>query len=1113
MSFCHLHTHNEYSQLDGLGTAEQYAERAVKIGQKYLAITNHGNIDGVIKHQQACKEHGIKSIVGYEAYLVPNAEKKKRGEKKGHITLWAKNWEGWKNITTMLTSANLDGFYYRPRVSHEVLLENLSGVVVGTACTSTFINKENGIGLLNNIRDIVKDDLYLEVMPHKYKPQMSLNKQLLRLSKRLDTKIIATNDCHYIKRGDWKAHEVLLALQTGGKWDDPKRFKFSFRGLYLRSEQEMKSAFNKIGFYKKEYLTNTLEVAEKCEGFQLKQMKVKLPRIQGVKLKGESEFFMDLCLKGWEKRFGYPGIPTVYWKRLLKEYDLIKRKKFVRYFLIFWDFLNWCRESDIMVGPGRGSVCGSLTAFLLGIHDVDPIKFNLLFERFIADDRIDYPDIDIDFEHTKRHMVRERLEYLYGEDKISAISSFNRMRSKAVIKDVARVFGVPDYEVNSFTKLIDSKAEDSIQLTIDTYEEAQQFEDDYPDVIKYSKKLEGQIRNYGKHAAGLIISRIPIAHTGRCNLIERDGSTLINWEKDDAEFMGLMKLDILAIKLLSIFASVTKLIKENHDKDLVLTEINLEDPKVLKEINDGNTAGAFQISPHATSNVIKEIGIKEFLDIAVAESLARPGPTNSGMTKEYIERRHTGEWEQMHKAYENLTKETFGVLVYQEQVMAVIHTMAGLPYSTAEKIRKIIGKKRDPKEFKKYKLQFLKGCRKEGMFSQKEAKAFWEGLQEWARYGFNKSHAVAYSILGYWCVWLKYYYPTEFICASLSFCAKEKKSELVEEAYRKKLMIIPPKIGISKSEDWVAKENKLYVPFIEVKGIGPAKAKDASSNKIKKGLGKFYSKKSDEKEKRQDGLGKLLDTIGAYDTDERKQLSENAQGLFQFRVVSNPRDAYKNLFKLLGNIRIKDLDAILSGNARIIKKYIDEPIIKKASFRGHGRRLHDCKSCELRDECDAPVPPSPGIYNTFINGEAPGPDEDTEGEGFVGRSGIDLWDALAKYKLDREIFHVTNTNKCYPSKSGKPNQKQIKTCSKFIKREIKRIKPRIIFALGNTTRYFFTDQKSGIMNASGKIQWIEEYATWVCWGMHPAAALHNSDNQVYVDNGIRSFAKFFNKMR
>ena len=1118
MSFCHLHVHSEYSQLDGLGTSEQYVERAKKIGQKYLSITDHGNIDGVIKHQQACEKHEIIPIIGCEAYLVKNAKKKIKEEKRGHITLWAKNWEGWKNITSMLTSANLNGFYYKPRISHDILLEHLSGIVVGTACISTFINKENGIRLLKTIKDTIKDDLYLEIMPHKYNPQITLNRQLLKLSKTLDIKIIATNDCHYIKKSDWKAHEVLLGLQTGAKWDDPKRFKFPFKGLHLRSKKEMKESLKEIGFYKEKYLMNTLEVAEKCENFKLDQMKIKLPRIQGIKLGNESNFLLDLCLKSWDKKFD-GKIPDIYNDRIKKEYRIIKKKKFIRYFLIFWELLKWCRENDIMIGPGRGSVCGSLIAFLLDIHDVDPIKFGLLFERFIAEDRIDYPDIDIDFEHTKRHIVRERLESIYGENKISAVSSFNKMRSKAVIKDVARFFRVPDFEVNNFTKLIDTKADDSIQLTIDSYKEGQEFENSYPNVIKYAKKLEGQIRNYGKHAAGIVISREPIADTGRCNMIERDNATLINWEKDDAEFMGLMKLDILGLKLLSTLAEVIKLIKENHDKELVLTEINLEDPKILKEINEGNTAGAFQISTYATLSIIKEIGIEKFSDIAAIESLARPGPTKSGITEEYIERKRTKKWERKNKIYENITKETLGVPIYQEQIMAIIYEVAGLPYSTADKIRKIIGKKRDHKEFEKYKLQFIRGCKKKKIFSLKEAKEFWEKLQEWARYGFNKSHAIAYSILGYWCVWLKYYYPTEFICASLSFCAKDKKSELVEEAYRKKLIVIPPKIGISKSEKWVAKKNKLYIPFIEIKGIGETKAKEISSNKMKKGIKKFYTKKLDKKEiqKHQKGLSKLLDSIDAYDPNERKQLSKEAQKLFQFRVINNPRDAYKNLFKLLGDIKIKELDAILSGNTKIIGKYLDKSIIKKTSFRKHGPQLHtqlnNCKRCELRDECISPVLPSPGIYNIFIIGEAPGPEEDNQGECFVHKSGSILWKGLEKYKMEREIFHVTNINKCYPSKSGRPNTDQIKACSKFIKKEIRKVKPKIIFALGNTTRYFFTGQKSGIMNVSGKIQWIEEYAAWICWGVHPAAALHNTDNQIYVDNGIRSFAKFFNKMR
>jgi len=1114
--FAHLHVHTEYSHLDGFGTVDNYARKAALLGYKYLAITDHAKMDGLIKFQNACDAHGIKPILGCEAYMVEDVEAKKR--KNGHVTLWIKNKRGFKNLCKLMTMANLDGFYYRPRIQYDWLLNHFKGLCIGTACTSTFVEMDGGIDLWRALHSSIPDDIYCEVMPHKMKRQVEVNNDVIYLARDSGSKIIATNDCHYISRGDYKAQEVLLALQTKATWDDPKRWKFAIRNLHLRTALEMKRALRNLGFYKKEYLYNTLEIGEKCSDFRIPKQEVNLPRLKEVNPGEENVFLRKLVYKGYRNKFEKKIKNShKYHSRFEEEYRLIVKKKFVRYFLIVWDLVHWCKENDILVGPGRGSVGGSLICYLIGITAVDPIKHNLPFSRFISEDRVDYPDIDVDFEHNKRHLVREYLEEKYGSGKVAGVSSYNRMKARSVIKDVSRIFKVPHGEVNSFNKLIDDGGEDpdKIQEAIDNYEEAQDFADRYPIVIKYAKKIEGQIRGYGQHAAALVVSNEDIGKSGRCVLMDKDGTLLINWEKEDTEYVGLMKLDALALKLLSILAEAMRIIKINYNKNIDLTKINIEDEKVLSEINDGNTVGLFQLNTYATSNLIKEMGIEKFKHISDAVALVRPGPFQSGMTSEYVKRKHGKRWS-AHKTYKKITGDTYGMLVYQEQVMEVIHKIAGLPYSTADNIRKVIGKKRDKREFKKYERQFIKGCIKKKIFDKDEAETFWEGLQKWAHYGFNRAHSVEYAIIAYWCAWLKKYFPTEFICASLTYGSKEKKAEMIEEAYRLGLTLVLPKVGISDPTTWIAREKKLYIPFVEVKTIGPVKAIKASQTNDKNvGIKKFFNKQeSDEVIKHKGSLGKLLDSIGAYNYNDPVQITDEVKSKFEFRVVTNPKENYPKLYKLFhGKIRLDRLDAILQGDHNELRKLAKKrKLIRKKRFRSD-LDLKRCDGCELRDECDAPVGPSPGIWNVPIDGEAPGFEEDRDGEGFVGASGKKVWKYLKRKGYKRKMFHVTNMGKCYPSNSGKPNKKQIQICGdKFLHHELKEIKPRLILAYGNTNLQYFLKRSSGIISMSGKTTWSEEYGAWIAWCIHPSAVLHNRDNEMHFLAGMKNFVKLLRIM-
>lgn len=1108
--FAHLHVHTTYSQLDGYGLPEEYAKRARRLGFKYLACTDHGNIDALIKFQNACKKYDIVPILGCEAYIVSEWKKDRA---RGHITIWVKNQRGFKNLCSMLSAANLHGFYYKPRIDFKTFLKHKKGLCVGTACLQSFVNSQNGRKFFNQLHDGIGDDLYCEIMPHDMRHQIRHNRKVIKLAKKTGIKVIATNDCHYIKKSDHRVQEVMLAIQRKTTWNDENRWSFDITGLHLKHANEMKNALRHIGQYKKEYLTNTIEIAEKCGGYTIPKRDIRLPRVPGISRKqSENITLWRLCVRGFRRRFNdKPQNHPEYYKRMKREYRLIRDKNFSRYFLIVWELCEWCRSNGILVGPGRGSVGGSLLAYLLRITSVDPIKHGLIFDRFINEDRIDYPDIDIDFEHAKRHLVKEHLEDLYGENNIAGVSSFNRMQAKAAIQDVARVFEVPGGEVNRFTKMIDDSDGDTsaakITMAIEDFSECREFANTYKKVIKYAIKLVGQVRTYGQHAAALVVSLKDISKSGRCNLIERDGVHLINWEKDDAEYVGLMKLDVLGVKVLSILSHVVKLVEQNHGKHIDLEKISLEDKTVIGEIARGNNVGVFQLNTWAMTSLIKEMNVSEFSHIVDSLSLVRPGPMQSGMTKEYIKRQKGKRWQKMHPVYEETLKDTYGLVVFQEQVMAVINKVAGLPYSTADKIRKVIGKKRDVKEFAQYRDLFLKGCKKTGYLSPREANHFWEGLQKWARYGFNMAHSVEYAIIGYWCAWLKHYYPTEFICGSLTYGAKDKKKDLIEEAYRLGLTLQLPKVGLSHATEWLAQDNKLLVPFIEVKGIGPAKAIEAAAPpKVQKNKTKlkFVSVANHETPEHKGSLGKLLKSIGAYNPMQDNELPEDLRELFDFRLIANPTKQYANLYTLYGSIRLDRLDDTLQGVTKEVKR-ISGALHEINNYQVYkSADLPRCNECQLRSQCTAPVSPSPGRLNMMVVGEAPGKEEDAQGKGFVGRSGDKVWKSIG----DRKEFHVTNVAKCWPKISRKPSSASIKKCgSLYLHEELRLVKPILVLAFGNTSLEFFTGRKSGIIQMSGQTTWSEEYGCYIAWCLHPAATMHNPDNEQYYIAGIKNFKR------
>lgn len=738
-------------------------------------------MDGLIEFQKECDKQDIKPILGCELYVVPSLSHKVKGEIRGHLTVLVQNLTGWHTLCRWLTVANLEGFYYRPRVDYDLILNSdLGGLVFLTGCAGSFLYNgykdqlESGVEkFMSSFEEKAEpDQLYLEVMPHDIEAQHKYHNLILKKYPHLP--LVASNDCHYILEEDWEAQEALLAIQTNAKWTDENRWTFGFKGLHLRTADEMILAFKSQGnLERKQIITamaNSVLIAERCCSFRIPKQDISLPEVPGIIPKKETKELITRCYN----KLAELGLhdDERYTTRLKEELTLVKKKKFARYFLIVQDFVQQCQLRGWGIGNGRGSVGGSLIAHLLGITEgVDPIKYDLLFSRFISEHRIDYPDIDIDVEKRFRADAVQYLYDTYGINNVCGISTGMRMKSKAAIRDVGRIFQLPLKEVSAFAGAIwDGDQEGSaIEQAVRRTHEGKNFAQAYPKELALMIKLEGQLRQSGQHPAGIIISGEDLTKGTRCVLVNRSKKIVANWSMNDAEYCGLMKLDVLGLATISVLKETEQLINRRErtdfwyhpgsdcyfqsdndgveDKfandicdeiDFDLTKIPHGDKKIFELITDGYTAGLFQISARPLTKLCTEMGINNFNDLVAANALVRPGPSESGMTEQYIARKHGGKRNYIHPIHDEITKDTYGMLVYQEQIVQIISRMAGMSESDADHVRKVIGKKRDPKEFKPYEKKFIAGCRKENTFNPQQAESFWSGLMDWANYGFNR---------------------------------------------------------------------------------------------------------------------------------------------------------------------------------------------------------------------------------------------------------------------------------------------------------------------------------------------------------------------------------------
>ena len=906
MTYVPLHVHTHYSLMDGVATPEEYAKRAAEIGLPAIAITDHGVLSGHRPMYRAAKANGVKPILGIEGYITAdrfdNRDKSERLDPLdmvyNHIVLLAKNDKGLENLNKLNELAWTEGYYKKPRIDFEILGKYNEGLIVLSACMSGLLakaieHKEYAAAKkhMTWFKEKFGDDFYVEVMPHN---SAELNKELLEMADTYGVKSVVTPDCHHSDKSQKVIQEMMLLLNThaklnkeatfdkASKIEDPmKRLDYlygedrmmSFRtfDIHLLSYEEIKSAMQQQGIKREDIYENSVEIANKVEEYTIKSGLDLLP----IKVENPDEELLALASRGLVLK----GLSEnkEYLDRLNLELDIIKSKNFSPYFLVVHNMLNWAKEQGIMVGPGRGSAAGSLVCYALGITEIDPIEYGLLFFRFINPDRDDFPDIDSDIADDRRDEVKSYLEREYKN--VASIATFLAFKDKGVVRDVARAFNIPLNDVNKVLKGVDSW-DDFTRST-----NAQWFRMKYPEIVKYGEQLRGRIRGTGIHAAGVVTAKDSIFKYAPLETRIAPGSKeripVVAVDMEEAAEIGLIKLDVLGLKTLTVIDQTIKTIKERHGTDINLKQIPLNDKKVFEMLSEGRTKGVFQCEATPYTNLLVKMRVSNFDELVASNALVRPGAMNT-IGKSYIARKHGREMvEYIHPSMNDYLKDTYGCVLYQEQVMQACVVLGGMTMVEADKVRKIIGKKKDAKEFDIFKDKFVNNAEKHiGI----RAKDLWHDFEAHAGYSFNKSHAVAYSTLSYWTAWLKYHYPIEFMFSLL-------KSEKDSDA-RTEYLIESKRMGISLKLPHINESDADFK--IEGKGIrfGLAAIKwlsEGVANKIITGR-PFESKEQFKKFAGQKGSGinsravEALDLIGALTFED------------------NPRDEVKvreNLYEYL----------------------------------------------------------------------------------------------------------------------------------------------------------------------------------------------------------------------
>lgn len=830
--FVHLHVHTQYSLLDGACLLERLIEKAVQFKLPALGMTDHGNIFGAIRFYNLCVKKGIKPIIGCEVYVAAGSrfdKDYKGGEDRNyHLILLAKDEQGYTNLIKLVSLAHLEGFYYRPRVDKELLDKYSQGLIASSACLKGEIpscilsnDVKKAYKLADDYLNIFgKGNFYLEIMENGLSDQKKVNTYLLKIAKDLDIPLVATNDVHYLEKEEAFAHEVLLAIQTQTTLSDPNRFRFKSDTFYFRSPQEMATLFREIP----QALKNTLEITQKCN-LVMDFSQIHLPHFPLPEGVSEDEYLRKICYENLEER--YPNKEDKVIKRLEYELSVIKKTGFSSYFLIIWDLVKFAKENRISVGPGRGSSAGSIVSYILKITDIDPLNYDLLFERFLNPARVSMPDIDIDFCYEKRAEVLNYVAKKYGNDCVAQIITFGTMLARAVVRDVGRVLGFSYSEVDRIAKMIPYSVGQHINLkqALSASPELSEVYNSDPRIkrlIDVAMQLEGLSRHASTHAAGVVISDKPLVE--RVPLIRgAEGEVVTGFDMGSLEKIGLLKMDFLGLKTLTVIEETLKIIKRTKAIEVDIDKIPLDDKKTFSLLSKGDTIGVFQLESRGMREILKKMKPSQFEDLIAVLALHRPGPLGSGMVDDFISRKQ-GKKQifYIHPKLEPILNKTYGIILYQEQIMQIVSVLAGFDMARADLLRKSISKK-IPEIMDEQRHLFLEGCRRNNI-STNVANQIFDLIDYFSGYGFNRSHSAAYALISYRTAYLKANYPVEFMAALLTSERNntDKVVEYVNESNHMKIKVFPPDINTSFANFTVTDSGNIRFGLLAIKNVGQA---------------------------------------------------------------------------------------------------------------------------------------------------------------------------------------------------------------------------------------------------------------------------------------------------
>ena len=854
--FVHLHIHSEFSLLDGANRIKDLPVRAKELGMDAIAITDHGVMFGAIDFYKACKKEGVKPIIGCEVYVAPRSRTDKQpgiDNHYYHLILLAKNNEGYKNLSKLVSLSFVDGYYYKPRIDREILEKYHKGLICLSACLAGEVNqallsgqneKAEQVALWH--KKVFGDDYYIEIQNNGIKEQVLANQKLVQLARKLDIPLVATNDAHYLKREDAYNHEVLLCIQTGKRMSDEDRMKFDTDELYVKSPEEMAEYFKVFP----DAIENTVKIAEQCN-VEFEFGHTILPNYDvPPEYPTHYDFLKELCDKGLKKRYG-ENLSEEIQKRAEYELSIIKKMGYVDYYLIVWDFIHYAKINGIPVGPGRGSGAGSILAYAIEITDIDPIKYGLLFERFLNPERISMPDFDVDFSDERRQEVIDYVARKYGHDHVSQIITFGTMAAKMVIRDVARVLDYPYAEADALAKMIPNEIHITIKKAL---EQNKELKDRYDTdeqtrkILDIAMGLEGMPRQASTHACGVVITKDPV--DTYVPLYVRDGQINTQYIMTTLEELGLLKMDFLGLRNLTVIQNTIDMVKENHGIDVEFDQ-DMSDPKVYKLWQDGNTSGIFQFESQGMTNFMKELKPDCLEDLIAGVSLYRPGPMDQ--IPRYIRgKQNPGHNEYTHPSLEPILNVTYGCMVYQEQVMQIVRDLAGYSLGRADLVRRAMGKKKLDVMAKEREVFIhgqvdengnieVPGCVRNGI-DEVSANKIFDEMAEFAKYAFNKSHAACYAVVSYRTAYLKAYYPAEFMAATLnSYLGNlDKAPQYIDECKRLGIQILKPDINKS-FEKFTVEDGKIRFGLGAIKNVGTIPVENIVKERKEKGKYKSFT--------------------------------------------------------------------------------------------------------------------------------------------------------------------------------------------------------------------------------------------------------------------------------